>query len=253
MSEPSMKPPAPPASARPIRAVLFDKDGTLLDFHLSWTPLYRELAAELAEGDQDEAERLLETGGMDPLTGRVRAGSVLAAGNTIDIVGAWFPALPEARMRAMVELVDRRFYDNGIRHSVRVPGLDETLAELAEAGLAMGVATSDGTAAAVAALAALNLSARLPHVFGYDSVPHPKPAPDMVHAFARAAGVPASSILVVGDNAHDLHMARAAAVGAAVGVLTGTSAAADLAPLADAVLPSVRDLPGWLAGLAGRR
>ena len=52
--------------------------------------------------------------------------------------------------------------------------------------------------------------------------------------------------MVVGDNVHDLAMARAAGAGAAIGVLSGNGAAADLAPLADAVLDSVCDLPGWL-------
>ena len=39
--------------------------------------------------------------------------------------------------------------------------------------------------AAQAALEALGVDAYLPHVFGYDSVAHPKPAPDIVHAFAQ--------------------------------------------------------------------
>ena len=86
----------------------------------------------------------------------------------------------------------------------------------------------------------------LPHVFGYDSVARPKPGPDMVDAFAAAAGLAPAEIAVVGDNHHDLAMARAAHAGAAVGVLSGTGEAADLAPLADVILADIRALPGWL-------
>ena len=230
-----------------MRGILFDKDGTLIDFHASWSGVYRELGLELAGGDAEGAATMLAAGGMDPESGRVQAGSVLAAGNTIDIARLFFPELGGAELEKMVARIDAIFFENGIKCSVPVPGLAETLATLAGTGIAMGVATSDGTAAAKAALAALGIAKHLPHVYGYDSVARPKPAPDMVHAFAAAIGVPAETIVVIGDNTHDLKMARSAGAGAAIGVLSGTGTAAELAPLADCLLDSIADLPGWLA------
>lgn len=231
-----------------MRAILFDKDGTLIDFHASWSRLYRELALDLADGDSSVAASMLADGGMDPASGRVRAGAVLAAGNTIDIARLWFPRLSGAAFDAMVARIDAAFLHNSRSHSVPVPGLKSTLVELGAAGVTMGVATSDGEAAARAAVAMLGVSEYLPHVFGYDSVARPKPAPDMVHAFAALTGLPLAEIAVVGDNTHDLHMARAAGAGAAIGVLSGTGRREDLAPLADIVLESICDLPGWLRG-----
>ncbi|HEX9904498.1 MAG TPA: HAD family hydrolase [Propylenella sp.] len=233
-----------------MRGLLFDKDGTLLDFQASWSRAYRELSLELCGGDGEAAMAMLTAGGMDPATGRCGAGSVLAAGNTIDIASCWFPGLAGAELQTMVARMDAVFYENGIRYSVAVPGARDTLATLAEAGFALGVATSDGTAATRAALAALGLAAYLPHIYGYDSVARPKPAPDIVHAFSGAIGVPPAGIAVIGDNAHDLEMARNAGAGAAIGVLTGNSSRADLAPLADAVLESICDLPAWLRASA---
>ena len=235
-----------------MRGVLFDKDGTLLDFEASWSGVYRELCLDLAEGDADIAQSMLVVGGLDPETGRFRSGGALAAGNTIDIVRIWYPSLSRGAERAMVERIDRVFHANGITCSVPVPGLRQTLAALAEAGFTMGVATSDGTAAARAALSALGLDTYLPYVLGYDSVPSPKPAPDIVHAFSKAIGVPPGEIVVIGDNPHDLEMARSAGAGAAIGVLTGNSARHELAPLADAVLDSVCDLPAWLHSRSSR-
>ena len=52
-------------------------------------------------------------------------------------------------------------------------------------------------------------------------------------------------LLDVGDNAHDLAMARNAGA-VAVGVTSGNSGADDFAALAEVVLPSVRELPAWL-------
>jgi phosphoglycolate phosphatase len=231
----------------PIRAILFDKDGTLLDFEATWAPMYRALALELADGDARRALAMLVAGGLDATTGRVRSGSVLGAGTSADMVRLWFPLLGADEGAARVALIDARCHAHGRRGSVVVDGVAEVLADLAAEGFAMGVATNDATAAATAAMAALGFAARLPHIYGYDSVPNPKPAPDSVLAFAAAVGVRPHAVAVVGDNRHDMEMARAAGAGAAVGVLTGNSSAGDLAPLADVVLPSIRELPGWLA------
>ena len=75
-----------------------------------------------------------------------------------------------------------------------------------------------------------------------------EPEPGMVHAFARATGVAEADIAVIGDSPRDLHMARAAGAGLVVGVLTGTSGAETLAPLADHVLDSIATLDALLSG-----
>ena len=235
-----------------VRAILFDKDGTILDFEATWGPLYRALALDLAGGDAGRATAMLVAGGLDEETGRMRSGSVLGAGTTADIVRHWYPDLAGEAFDAVTARIDAAFHAHGTHASVLVPGAVEVLAELAAMGIAMGVATNDATDAAMAAMAAVGLDGYLPYVFGYDSVPHPKPAPDIVLAFAAATGVDPSDIAVVGDNRYDMEMARAAGAGAAVGVLTGNSGEADLAPYADIVLPSIRDLPAWLSAYVER-
>src|SRR5258705_7066495 len=49
----------------PVRAVLFDKDGTLFDFNATWMPLYLETANEVAGGDKALALELLVESGYD--------------------------------------------------------------------------------------------------------------------------------------------------------------------------------------------
>jgi phosphoglycolate phosphatase len=229
-----------------MRGLLFDKDGTLLDFGASWSVAYRDLCLELSGGDQSAAAAMLAAGGMDLETGRCQSGSVLAVGNTIDIARFWFPLLSEGDLKTLVARIDHVFFENSLRYSIALPGVREALSELAAAGYSMGVATSDGTASSRAALAKLGLEPYLPHVFGYDSVPRPKPAPDIVHAFAAAISVEPNEVAVIGDNAHDLEMALSAGAGAAIGVLSGNSTHADLADLADVVLEGIAELPGWL-------
>jgi phosphoglycolate phosphatase len=215
-----------------MRGILFDKDGTLLDFEASWGHAYRELVRDLA-GSEALAEAMLDAGGYDLATGLIRPGSVLAVGNSVDMARLWFPDHDDIEHRAMVAAIDMVFHANGLRYSVAVDGLFETLAELAEAGMVMGIATSDGTAAARAAIEMLGVHGHLP--------------PDIVYAFAAATEIPPAEIAVVGDSTHDLAMARAAGAGLAIGVLSGTSGHDDLVHLADVILPSIRELPAYLA------
>ena len=42
------------------RGIVFDKDGTLLDFNKTWLPVYLHAALEFAEGDDRLAGQLLE-------------------------------------------------------------------------------------------------------------------------------------------------------------------------------------------------
>ena len=230
-----------------MRGILFDKDGTLLDFEATWLPALKRLALDAAGGDAALATGLLVEGGFNPATGRIRSGSVIGAGTTALIVDLWHPGISGAARAEAMARMDATFLAHGSKASVPIAGAAEVLDRLAARGFAMGVATNDVTVAAVAALAATGLSRHLPFVFGYDSVPNPKPAPDMLLAFAAGANLDPAEIVVVGDNAHDLVMARTGGAGLAIGVTSGNSAAADLAPLADAVLASVRDLPDWLA------
>ena len=226
-----------------MRAILFDKDGTLLDFERTWTPLLNRVALEIAKGDETMAGTLLDAGGLDPATGKFRSGSVIGAGTTDLIVRLWYPKLKGAAFSAKVEKMDRVFAAHGGAHSAPIDGAAVALDLLAARGFVMGVATNDATIAARAALTATGMIRNLPHVFGYDSVPEPKPAADMVFAFCEAARVAPPDVVVVGDNTHDLVMARNAGAALAIGVTSGNSAATDLAPLADAVLGSIRDLP----------
>jgi phosphoglycolate phosphatase len=229
-----------------IRGILFDKDGTLLDFEATWGPMYRLVALDATGGDEAEAEALLVKGGYDPAKGRIGPGTALGAGTTDQIVALWFPGRPAEELKAIAARVDAQFHRHGEVMSVPVPEVGATLSALAARGLVLGVATNDATLAATAALTALGLRPYLPHIYGYDSVPNAKPAPDIVHAFAAVTGLRPDEVAVVGDNAHDIAMARSAGAGAAIGVLTGNSGMAELGPVADVVLASIADLPAWL-------
>ncbi|WP_269581242.1 HAD family hydrolase [Roseibium sp. Sym1] len=232
--------------ARIIKAVLFDKDGTLLDFDATWTPAYRSMALFAAAGDQEKANAFLARTGMDLATGTSAAGSLLAAGNSAEIAEAWIVLGAAFDPVTLTAELDRTFVGR-MHDAATLPGIPNAIESLHSSGFTLGVASSDSEAAIRAFLAGAGLADRMAFVTGYDTGYGPKPEPGMVRAFCEATGLPPSEICVIGDNTHDLEMARAAGAGLRVGVLTGTSGRADLEPLADVVLDSAADLPDYLS------
>lgn len=224
-----------------IKAILFDKDGTLLDFDATFAPAYSAAADLAANGSPALSEHLLRETGMDLLTRKAAAGSLLAAGNSVEIANAWITAGAVKQLDELTSELDRIF-TSAMRTAAALPGVPEAIGRLHKMGFRLGVASSDSEAAIRAFLDGKALTPHFCFVAGYDSGHGPKPEPGMAVAFAGALGLEPREIAVVGDNTHDLEMARAAGAGLAIGVLSGTSGREDLAPMADAVLESAADL-----------
>ena len=140
-------------SSTAIRGILFDKDGTLLDYVATWMPLNHEAALAAAEGDRALANLLLEAGGYDAASGRVRAGSPLAASTNRQIAACWAALIPGSDLEALVGLVERVYTEGGRHSATPVAELAPLLARLKARGLSLGVATSDSEAGAQATLA----------------------------------------------------------------------------------------------------
>ncbi len=232
-----------------IKGIVFDKDGTLIHFEQTWTPAYVESAEALADqiGRPDMATVWLEATGRDPATGRILPGTVLAS-STADVIAAhWRDLSPELpALDALIPWLDAFWERRSLELLAPVGDLHGLFDRLRGGGLRLGVATNDAEKAAHATVDRLGLADRVDFVAGYDSGHGAKPEPGMILAFCAQMGLAPSQVAMVGDSPADLAAGRAAGCGRVVGVLTGTSPAAVLAPLADTVLADVHALPGLI-------
>ena len=231
-----------------IKGILFDKDGTLVDFNATWAAVADLMAMEAADGKRSAADELLTVAGYDSGTRRFKADSIFAAGTNRDVVELWFPRLSRQEQGAALARFNEITAVEGSRKAVALPGVPAALAALHGREYRLGVATNDSTAGCEKTLLALGIAQLFDAAYGYDAVANSKPAPDTVMSFCDLTGLKPAEIAMVGDNRHDLDMARAAGCGLAVGVLSGTGTRASLAPMADVVLDSVADLPAFLEG-----
>ena len=232
-----------------IRGLLFDKDGTLLDYHETWMDVNWSLARRITGVDDEAALRLMVKGGYEPELDRVRSGTPLAVGTAREIAVCFSPELEGSALENLAADFDRIFTEGARMAAVPVEGLKETLEGLKVAGYHLGIATTDSRAGIDATLGQFEVLDLFEFLAGCDSGHGVKPEPGMVQAFCAAMGLEASEVAVIGDNAHDMAMGSAAGAALLVGVLTGTSNDSDLRPHAHYVLQSIADLPALLLEL----
>jgi phosphonatase-like hydrolase len=162
--------------------------------------------------------------------------------------------LEEARIQeasgAVLERFQRHLRSRYQASAQEIPGARAVFELMAAAGIRVVLTT--GLDRDTAALLSRTLGwdgIGLRGVVSGDDVRRGRPAPDLIRAAMRLAGVTdPDSVLVVGDTAADLEAAAAAGTRWNVGVLTGGHPRSRLeAHPHSVILESVRDLPGWLA------
>lgn len=234
----------------PIRGLLFDKDGTLLDFVASWGGVTEEALRRLCEDPVRRAEMALAVG-YDIDAGRFVPGSPVVAGAFTEVAEVWAAFLPDWTAADVTALSDKLVIEMVETGALvpAVPDLAGYLHGLRNEGYVLGIATHDSEEAARAHMAGFDALEAFSFIAGYDSGHGLKPGPGMLLAFSRATGVAAHEVVMIGDSVHDLGVAPAAGAAMAVGVLTGPADHADLAPHADHVLASIGELPALLRSL----
>ncbi|MEM0946276.1 MAG: HAD family hydrolase [Pseudomonadota bacterium] len=226
-----------------ISAILFDKDGTLYDFQATWGNWAAGFLARLSDGDPVLAELLADALKFDTATQVFAAESVAIAGTPEDMADTLLPFLANPPVRSdLIARLDAEASEAPLAEAVP---LTPFLADLSGRGYQLGVVTNDAEAPARAHLRASGIHDVFGFVAGYDSGFGAKPGPGQLQAACQHLGCTPNTAVMVGDSLHDLMAGRAAGL-YTVGVLTGLAGEAELAPLADSVLPDIGHLTGWL-------
>lgn len=228
-----------------VDLVVFDKDGTLIDLDVSWAAAGRRWLEEASAGHVGALDHLAARLGFDTHAGKLIADGVMAAG-TVD-------ELDRHTRMVLVELgvaeqaIEARIAAARQGAAAASLDLDELpllgdvgagIRRLVDAGVAVGIVTSDDRAVAEALVRAAGVSEVVLRIVGGDDPIGAKPAPDGILAVCDAAGVGPSRALMVGDSTADLLAARNAGVAGFLCVGRTSPAAGD----ADAVIATIDDI-----------
>lgn len=235
----------------PIRAILFDKDGTLVDIQATLGPATCDVLRHLG-GDPAMVVRLAELTRVDLAAQRLLPGCPVISEAT-DVYGRiWAQALGRSYTGEFEREIDRLFLETTLAHLHPIGDPRAVLNELRERGYRLGIMTNDAEANTRAQLRRLGIDALVDFVAGYDSGFGQKPDAAPVLAFATKVETAPADIAVIGDSPHDLIAARAAGA-IAVGVLSGPNGAEVLGPHAEVLLASIMKLSGWLCSNSPKR
>ncbi|MBP3953243.1 HAD family hydrolase [Bacillus suaedae] len=229
-----------------IKGVLFDKDGTLIEFLELWRRIAFGLVTELVPSGNASRirEALLESIGL--LNGEVQPTSILASGTTKDIATAFYPILIKERqsipepfhlwVEERILLLTKQNLD-----AVKpVTDLRTLLQKLKRKGLKIGVATADDIETTNLTFKLLGIDQLFDFVGTSDQYKK-KPDPSMMKAFCQSVNLEPDQIVMVGDTAIDIAFAKNSKCGLSIGVKSGASQIDDLID-ADYIIPSVKFL-----------
>ena len=224
-----------------LDAVIFDKDGTLFDFRLSWGAFTESLLAEMAD-DAAMARRLGQVLGYDPRTRQFTRTSPVISMTTPEIAAILHPHLTGISLAA---LNARMSVLSAEAPMVPAVPLRDVLSGLKARGLRLGLATNDTEMPARIHLERAGVLDLFDYVVGCDSGFGGKPAPGQLLEFLRRFDLTPSRVAMVGDSRHDLDAGRAAGMHA-LAVLSGIATKAELAPHADVVLVDIAGIAPWI-------
>ena len=230
-----------------IQALLFDKDGTLIDFESTFAPATKRVIADLAENDESKMNELAEVGGYDLNNERFNTNSVVIAGSVEDIAQTWLPVL-DCSLDELIKNVDKLYLRYTTETIEPFDFLVPTLEELRKRNIILGVGTNDSQKGGETHMKAAGVTSYFASIFGYDSGYGAKPKGGMISAFAEQNNVDVKKVGMVGDSEHDM-LAGKNAGAISIGVRSGTDSPA-LAENADYMLDSIADLPNLLDTLA---
>jgi phosphoglycolate phosphatase len=233
----------------PLRAILFDKDGTFLDFAKTWNTATGAVIETLAAGDGSIADRLAAIVGYDLDARSLVPSSPFIGASVADLSPLWAVALGLPAEDAAFDTRLRGLLHDATLAAAAPIGVPELVFEALKAeGYELGVITNDSETGARAQCERLGLSHWFEAIIGYDSGHGRKPEAGQIIAFMERFGYQPEETALIGDTLHDMHAARAAGV-MGIGVESGFLSVVELGPHADHVISDISYLPELLKAI----
>ena len=234
------------------KGIIFDKDGTLLDFDGFWTPVAEYAVEDILQKNQMEKslknQVLNAIGVKDGITD---VDGVLCKGTYLQISQIIFGVLSkykeELKLEDVAEISLKAFHDNIGKGEMKgtCENIAGVISNLKEKGIKLAVVTADDTFTTKKCLTALGIDDMFDVIYTDDGTHPNKPDPYCIEDFCVKFGLNKEQVVMVGDSLTDVNFAKNGCI-KFVGVAKGQLNTAFLSAYADTVLPDVSHLSSVL-------
>lgn len=231
-----------------IKGILFDKDGTLIDFSLWRNAGINAVETILNEyGLSDEKIKKALEKSIGITENGVEPFGALAYKTHEDVAGELYFILKEYKQidfeRFKVNVLEL-LRSEVLREDVEfkeLADLRNLYSYLKSNGIKVGLATADTYQSAMHMVNKLHHHGLYDFVGSRDGIMLPKPNKDICVRFCEMYGLKPQEVAIVGDSYSDMIFAKnSGAIG--VGVLSGVSSKINLKDTADIILPTIQSL-----------
>ena len=219
-----------------INAVIFDKDGTLIDIHHYWASIIEIRASLVAKKWFNNGERgrieeyLINIMGVNLQTGKMMPDGpvgVMSRSYIVNIVANFVrKTFQEITNKDIEEIFKNVDYISSREMSSFIkilPGVEDLLVKLKKCNIQSIIVSTDITIRAKLAMESVRLDKYFSRIIGGDLTQKTKPEPDLARLALSDLKLDAKNVAIIGDHPVDIMMGNAVNLGLNIAVLTGLS------------------------------
>ena len=227
------------------KAIIFDKDGTLIDFDAFWIAVSVAAIKDILKAAKKEeipfSDILSVVGVNDGITD---INGILCKGTYEQMGKAIHAVLSKNGCRLseneVIRLTIDAYHQNSDNGEVRAacPEISEVFSKLKQMGIKLAVVTTDDSVVTKKCLSALNIEEFFDEIYTDDGLYPAKPDPYCIFDFCKKYDIDKSEIIMVGDTLTDMSFAANGGI-KAVGVAKNQANREFLKKSTDCVLPDI--------------
>lgn len=195
-----------------IKAILFDKDGTLIEFERTWFPIVSRVLDGMRRDfglPREIVTLVARASGIGP-RGFLRE-SLVQSATTSDLVAYWAGFLQDRGFPVPEKSLAELFREASTRQDLGpylVAGVQSFLARLLAKGFRLGIATSDSRASTIHGLSQAGILDSFDFIAADGDGLPAKPDPGAALEFRRRFDLPEDGLAIIGDSYGDMVFAR---------------------------------------------
>lgn len=236
-----------------LKAIIFDKDGTLFDYSYVWHEVIKASIDKAFEETNEKRKKkrksdLIKLLGIEPSGKTIATGAIFSHGKfNITKKGLRYCITNFMRPSTLIKYTKKIIEYNNILIEEKIKNIDfskqrELFKTLKEKGFKIAIVTVDNRTSANLFIKYMEIEQYVDYISTKDDDMPNKPKPDSFIHFCSMFNLKPNEVAMVGDTVTDMKYAKNSNAGYKIGVLWGANDYPNLSKYADVIYPDIYKL-----------